>query len=352
MLTGSGARAPSVVNGWVERHFRAMGSTAHVVALGAGEDHLDWAQLEAARLEALWSRFRSDSDVSRCTRDAGVQPTVVARETFTLVERAIDAWRATSGRFDPTVLHALEVAGYDDSFEVVRMRPHGRTVVRSAPPGHAAIEVIVGDLVSGRASPTPGCAGIVLDHRRRTVALPAGVGLDLGGVGKGAAADAIATGLVARGANGACVAMGGDVRAAGAVPGDEPWPIPVEDPFDDRDPARTMFTVQLQDEAVVTSTRLIHRWFHRGVPRHHLIDPATGEPADRGVAAVIVKAEHAWWAESLAKAALVAGVQEGSELLARHGVTGWIVDDDGWVCAAGESRRQVDERVEEGSNVR
>ena len=106
------------------------------------------------------------------------------------VKQAIDAWRATDGRFDPTVLHALEAAGYDDTFEVVRERSQSRTVVSSAPPGHAAIDVLVDDLLRGRATPAPGCAGIVLDHERGTVALPAGVGLDLGGIGKGAAADA------------------------------------------------------------------------------------------------------------------------------------------------------------------
>jgi len=325
---------------WVDRHFRAMGSGAHVVVLGGGEEHLDWAQQEAERLEGLWSRFRADSDVTRATRDAGMRPTRVAPETFALVEQAIDAWRATAGRFDPTVLHALEGAGYDETFAAVRARPQSRTVVRSAPPGHAAIGVLVDDLLRGRNVPVPGCAGIVLDHNACTVSLPAGVGLDLGGIGKGAAADHLAEGLVARGASGACVSMGGDVRAAGATPGDAPWPIPVEDPFDcDHDPARTLLTVPLANAAIVTSTRLIHRWVHDGVARHHLIDPATGHPADRGVAAVVVEAPSARWAESLAKAALIAGVTQGLHLLARHGVRGWLVDDEGRVTETSGARR-------------
>ena len=313
---------------WVDRHLRAMGSTAHVVVLDGGEEHLDWAAQEAERLEGLWSRFRSDSDVARVTRDAGVRPTRVAPETFALVEQAIHAWRATAGRFDPTVLHALEAAGYDETFEAVRARPQSRTVVRSAPPGHTAIGVSVDDLLRGRSMPVPGCAGIVLDRDACTVMLPEGVGLDLGGIGKGAAADHLATGIVARGAGGACVAMGGDVRAAGATPGGAPWPIPVLDPFDD---TRSMLTVPLGDAAVVTSTRLIHRWVHEGVPRHHLIDPATGHPADRGVAAVVVQAPTARWAECIAKAALVAGVPDGLALLRGHEASGWIVADDGLV---------------------
>ena len=173
-----------------------MGSTAHVVILEGGEEHLDWAAQEADRLEGLWSRFRSDSDVTRVTRDAGVRPTRIAPETFALVEQAIQAWRATAGRFDPTVLHTLEAAGYDETFEAVRARPQARTVVRSAPPGHTAIGVSVDDLLRGRSVPVPGCAGILLDRDACTVMLPEGVGLDLGGIGKGAAADHLATGIV------------------------------------------------------------------------------------------------------------------------------------------------------------
>jgi len=66
------------------------------------------------------------------------------------------------------------------------------------------------------------------------------------------------------------------------------------------------------------------------------------------VAAVIVQAPTASWAESLAKAALVAGVHVGLDLLARHGVAGWVVDDDGRVWATGAADHLADGRVDEG----
>jgi thiamine biosynthesis lipoprotein len=324
--------------GWVERRFPAMGSTAHVVVLGGTAADLDWVERETERLEALWSRFRPDSDVARCTGAAGAGPTVVAPETLALVERALHAWRATDGHFDPTVLRALEAAGYGDSFERVRARPQARTVVSSAPPGRPAIDVLVDDLLRDPSVPAPGCEGVTVDREHGTVTLPAGTGLDLGGIGKGAAADHLARGLVARGVPGACVALGGDVRAVGAIPGGAPWPIPVEDPFDVN---RTLLVVPLRDAAVVTSTRLIHRWVHRGTAQHHIIDPVTGRPADRGVAAVVVTADEAWWAESLAKAALVAGPRGGVALLEHHGVAGWVIDDDRRVWPTAATRRMT-----------
>jgi thiamine biosynthesis lipoprotein len=62
---------------------------------------------------------------------------------------------------------------------------------------------------------------------------------------------------------------------------------------------------------------------------HHLIDPATGAPARRGVVAVVAQAEAAWWAEGVAKAALVAGTQDGVALLEHLGVPAIVVGDDG-----------------------
>ena len=74
------------------------------------------AQLEA--LEAQWSRFRPDSEISRLNARPGV-PVLVSATTFELIERAVDGWRLTAGRFDPTLLREVRAAGYDRSFELV-----------------------------------------------------------------------------------------------------------------------------------------------------------------------------------------------------------------------------------------
>ncbi len=150
--------------------------------------------------------------------------------------------------------------------------------------------------------------------------------LDLGGVGKGLAADVVATGLVERGAIGACVGLGGDIRVAGAPGEGDAWEIPVEDPLDE---ARMLGSRRLRDEAIVTSTTRFRRWSRGGKRLHHIIDPFTGAPAERGVTSVVAQADEAWWAEGVAKAALVAGTERGLELLERLGVAAIVVDADG-----------------------
>ena len=284
----------------------AMGTTAELMVVGgAGDRLIEWAVGRLEQLEATWSRFRPDSELCRLDRHAGHGPVPVSSEMVIAVGHALSLWYVTDGRFDPTVRRSLEASGYDRTFRLV------------APDGPALAEP---------PAPAPGCDGVRLDRVHSTVSLPTGVALDLGGVGKGLAADLVATGLTARGAAGACVGLGGDVRVAGTAADGSAWRIEVEDPFDE---TRILFSRSLDNKAIVTSTTRFRRWTRGGSVLHHIIDPATGAPADRGVTAVIAEGDDAWWSEGVAKAALVAGVDDGLDLLERLGVAAVVIDDCG-----------------------
>src|SRR6188508_974918 len=95
-----------------EARFPAMGSDVHVVVVGGSVVSLDLARDLIGELEARWSRFRDDSEVTGLNREAG-RPVRVSGATLALVERALEGARVTGGRYDPTILRALERAGYD-----------------------------------------------------------------------------------------------------------------------------------------------------------------------------------------------------------------------------------------------
>ena len=287
------------------RRFKAMGSTAELVIVGDSAPELaDWATARIEQLEASWSRFRPDSELSHVCRLAGTGPVPVSQEMIEAVGHAVALWYVTDGRFDPTIRAALEACGYDRTF---------RLIASNGPPAPPA-------------RPAPGFDGVRIDRDRGTVTMPAGMHIDLGGIGKGLAADLVAVGLVERGARGACIALGGDVRVVGHSTTGMPWSVPIEDP---RDESRTMGSRTLVEQAVVTSTTRFRRWQRGDATMHHLIDPATGAPARQGVASVVAQADEAWWAEGVAKAALIAGVGAGLELLERLGVAAIVVGDDG-----------------------
>jgi thiamine biosynthesis lipoprotein len=289
-----------------------MGTDVEVLAVGADADAMAALGARAADAlearEARWSRFRPTSELCRLNESAGA-PVVVSASTYSLIARAVGAWRDTSGRYDPTVLAALEAAGYDRDFDAVARHDLG------AAPDHTNV---------------PGCGDVELDDVVRSVRLPPGVALDLGGIGKGAAADEVSQELLdlgAPGVTGVLVNLGGDLRARGEAPAPHGWVVAVDDPLHT---GRTGL-LALARGAIATSTKLRRTWTRGGRSLHHLIDPRTGAPAESGLASVTVVDGEAWRAEVLAKAAFVAGVDAGAALVADAGATGLMVTDGGEV---------------------
>jgi thiamine biosynthesis lipoprotein len=289
---------------WTEHACRAMGATVHIVVGECPDALLGWASHELQRLESAWTRFRADSELSALNGSRG-ERVAVSDVMWSALERCDQLWRATEGAFDPTVLDALERWGYDRSFE--RVDRNDRSPVAAA----TAVE--------------RGWKQVSLDRGSQSVRLDAGVRIDLGGIGKGLAADRIAEGLVDRGARTACVSMGGDIRVAGASPANG-WAVPVEDPFE---PGSAHRTCEVSHGALAMSTTLIRRWRRGGLEVHHIIDPASDQPSRSGVVAAVVAAGETWWAEGLAKAAIVLGPTAGVSLLRRAGVSGWVTTADG-----------------------
>jgi thiamine biosynthesis lipoprotein len=284
-----------------------MGTTARVDLAGVDADAgLAHARRRIAELEARWSRFRDGSDVCRLNEAAG-RAVRVHPETLDLLDVARTWWQETGGRFDPTVADALVAAGYD----------------RDLAAGH-------GPLRSGH--PAPGLGGLVVDRRSGTARLPDGVRIDLGGIGKGRAADLVAAELshVDHG----LVDLGGDLRAWGGSPDRHGWAIAIDDL---RDGTR-LALLGLQDGAVTTSSTLVRRWSDGDRHAHHLIDPRSGRPVDGEVVSVTVIAGQAAPAEVLAKAAIVTGsVDHATALLADAGVAAFVVPARGRVAAVGDA---------------
>ena len=278
-----------------------MGSQAHIIVNGPAR-LADMAVDRLADLEQRWSRFRPDSEVSLLNASAG-RAVVISPPTRLLIVRSLEAWRITGGAFDPTVLGDVVRAGYDRSFAEL-----------SGLPGSSPLE--------------RGADRIAVD--RYHAALPAGVGFDPGGLGKGLAADLIATELREEGAGGACVNVGGDVRVVGVAPGDEPWRIAVDDPWSGEALAR----LALDHGALATSSVLRRTWSAGGRDAHHLIDPRSGEPATTSLATVTVAAAECWQAEALTKAVFLAPAPERFALVDRLGSAALVVERDGRMSAS------------------
>jgi FAD:protein FMN transferase len=284
-----------------------MGTQVELFAVGLPSGALTAARSRLAELEARWSRFRPNSEISTLNRAAG-RPVKVSSETLTLLALVVLGWQATGGRFDPTVLDALEAAGYDRSFDQLPADRHPTADNRPAP------------------GPAPGLAGIRIDTEAGTITLPVGTRFDPGGIAKGYAADLLCAELRAGGAAGACVNIGGDLRVSGTAPRGGPWTVAVPHPHGGQ-----AATLELTDGAAATSSPLRRAWHAAGRLAHHLIDPHTGQPADTGILQATVVAAEAWRAEVAAKAAFLAGLPDALPLATRLGTEALVIDQDGGI---------------------
>ncbi len=259
----------------IEAHaFRAMGTDIDLLVRpsnGGTRDAFVAVEAEFERLEQIMSRFRPDSELSQLNRAGALE---VSAELAHVIELALAAREQTAGRFDPCVHDALVAAGYDRTFADVA--PDGADT--------AQVEPVCG-------------GGVSVDDRR--VELEDGAKLDLGGIGKGYAAERAADILAAAGS--CLVDAGGDV----AVRGGHAWPVGVET-------GEGVVTLALERGALATSGSDRRRWTRDGEERHHLIDPRTGRSAESDILRVTVFAADAVQAEILAKLVFLAGAEEAA----------------------------------------
>lgn len=275
------------------RSFRAMGTDIALYVDAAMRDGaLAAAEAEFHRLESILSRFRPDSELSRLNADGGID---AGPDLLRVVALALDARERTAGRFDPTVHDALVAAGYDRTFDQVAR--DGAKIGAAVPAG----------------------GGVRIDGTR--ISLDRGVHVDLGGIGKGYAAERAAE--LAAIAGPCLVDAGGDIAVRGGA-----WPVGVET-------ADGTLTLELCDGALATSGRDRRRWRRGGEELHHVIDPRTGRPAASDVLRVTVAAADAVEAEILATSLFLAGTERAAAEASAAGVAAVIVSDDGRTILAG-----------------
>ena len=252
-------------------------------------------------LEHRWSRFLPTSEISGLNSANG-EPRIASSDTVRLVRALVEAWHATDGAFDPTLLGTLVELGYAASRDDATLRT-------SLAPGTAL-----------RGQP----AEILVDAASGWVRLPRGTTLDPGGLGKGLAADMVAEELTASGAAGVLVEIGGDIRVIGTPPTGDAWSIDIAALSEHESPRR----VELVDGGVATSTSRLRTWRRDGQLRHHLVDPRTLRPADTGAISCTAIAGSAAWAEAFTKVAFAERIPSAVSQFDARGLAASITGGD------------------------
>lgn len=287
-----------------QERFPAMGNTADVTVVG--DAHLiETAKSLLQQLEQLWSRFISTSEISQLNNAAG-GVLRVSHHTITLIKYLVGAHNSTGGAFDPTLLPVLIDIGYGTSLSNHQHQSKIHNEINWNVP----------------------LSDIQINESTQQVQLPVGLTLDPGGLGKGLAADIVATELISRGAQGACVSVGGDIRCIGTSPQGDHWTIPITTPT-----ANTFENAaSFKQGGIATSWVKAKTWQSPTGVQHHILNPTTKLPltsADSNLVQTTVIANETVWAEIYATALLVKGSQNMFPVIDSIGVAAQAIDQSG-----------------------
>lgn len=303
------AVAPPAV---VKRAQMHMGTLVSITAVASSQEiaqtSIEAGFQEIKRLEQLLSTWIQTSELSRVNAAAGQQPVAVGPETLELVSRSLEMARLTEGGFNIAVGPAVEAWSVSE---------------RERIPTQEELQAL---------RPLVDWTTIEIDLQTRTIFLPTpGMRIDVGGIGKGYAADRAVDVMKKVGAQGGVVALSGDIKTFGDLPGMKGFPVGIRHP---RQEGALIATVALKNEAVSTAGDY-ERYFERdGVRYHHILDPQSLEPA-RKCQSVTVIAGEGTVADGLDTGIFVLGPERGMDLVERlPGVEAVIVDAHGRVSVS------------------
>ncbi len=249
---------------------------------------IDWI----ARFEARYSRFIPESIIgqvnARGGEGGGGDWMELDEDADRLLSICAEMHHLTRGAFDAAALPLLRI--WDWKTDPPRL------------PGHSAIRAALE--ISGWEK---------VQRRPRGIRLPiAGMGIDLGGIGKEFAVDQLVRMARDFGISDAMIDIGQDLRVTGRSPGKDAWYIGLEEP--DR-PGQCWTAVRLTNQAVATSGDYFRSFTVDGRRYGHILDPRTGLPVSNGCQAVSVIAPSCVMAGILSTAGFILGAEEGLELI-------------------------------------
>lgn len=260
----------------------ALGADARLLIAGLtpaeAETCIARARAEIDRLEAAFSLYRPDSELSRLNRDGQIDRP--SQDFRLLLGHSLEAWQQTDGAFNPAI---------QPVWQFLARHFDGPDRDRAPDPLDLGRKLALCD--PGRIALTP-----------NRVRLAPGMALTFNGIAQGYITDRVATIFESRGLRDILV----DLGEIYALPGRR-WDVAVAG----------------SDRRLALSQRAVAQSAGAGTPFtadrswHHLIDPATGHSANR-FAAVTVAAPSATVADLLSTALYVAPPQNHTAILRRH----------------------------------
>ena len=242
----------------------AMDTVMEVAAYGPkAEKAVQETEGQIKALENQLSRTKADSLVSGLNRDGSIRH--LTYDYWNLIARAKEYRDATNGAFDITIAPVMDAWGFTgDSFRV---------------PEQSELDTLLKKVNSDAIQ--------MLGSPSDSVTLGEGQAIDLGGIAKGYTSDCVEAVFYDHEIENGKISLGGNVFVLGTKPDGSDWRVGIKDP---RNESGLAAILSLRDAYAITSGGYERYFEENGKTYHHIIDPATGYPADSGLLSVTVVA--------------------------------------------------------------
>lgn len=292
----------------VSRDFFAMDTYMTVTAYGDGaEEATEAAEDEVYRLDAMFSTGNPESEISGLNSKGGA---VLSEEAGALVERGLELYDDTGKNFDIAVYPVMKAWGFTDK----KYRVPSEEELEKLLPLTDADEVSFAE--------SDDADGVEVSFGKK------GMAIDLGGIAKGYTSSRIMEIYKEHGINSGLVSLGGNVQVLGTKPDGSTWKVAVQDPgsAEDADDAANqdgatsgyLGVLEATDTAVITSGAYERNFTQDGRLYHHIIDPATGKPADAGLKSVTVVSSDGTLADALSTSLYIMGKDKALDYWRAH----------------------------------
>ncbi|MGA2976033.1 MAG: FAD:protein FMN transferase [Spirochaetia bacterium] len=275
-----------------------LGTTCMVrLYAGGSASALDAAFARIAEIDARMTITKEDSEVIRVNKAAGLHPVAVTPDVLAVIQAGLQYSKDGDGAYDITV------------------EPLVKLWAIGTPDAHIPKPQEIRDAVS-----RIGYRNILIDQKNSTVFLAKpGMGIDLGSVAKGYAADEVARVLRGKGVASALIDLGGNVLTMGRKPDGSLWRIGIQNPQEAR--GTKIGYVDIAGGSVTTAGTY-ERYFEEGGKRYfHILDARTGYPAWNGLSAVAIVAADSTTADGYDTLVFTLGLDRGRKLVEEtHGV--------------------------------
>lgn len=243
---------------------------------------------EFRRLESIFSRFQSDSELSHLNR---VRESFISEELQQVLTFSLQIAHETNGVFNPLV--NLSALGYSNDFWSKNFE---RKNAKALCLHYDGIRI----------------------HNGR-VSLPENAFLDLGGCAKGYSVDK-GVAILDTYFPHFLLNAGGDLFARGRFH-EETWNVGIANPKNEEE---NIFVISLQDEALATSGSYRRKWDILQETYHHLVNGTTNTNSDTYYESVSVQTSSVLLADTFATTAFLLGEEHGQAFLAERNAIGYF----------------------------